>query len=86
VKVADAMETWHWWMAHGQCWNHPQAPGIGDQNRDIRKILHYTQGWPELLDAVRLVMEKCMGYDTMFLEATFHAARPAVPVAIVPVS
>ena len=43
----------------------------GDQNRDIRKIIHYCQGWPELLEAAKNVMHHSMGYGILELEQTF---------------
>ena len=73
VKVADAIETYDWWVRHGdKTWLHPNAPGKGDQNRDIRKIQHYCQGWPEMLEATKIVMENEMGYSPVELEAIFN--------------
>ena len=72
VKVADAIETYDWWQRWGMKeWTHPDAPAKGDQNRDIRKIIHYCQGWPELLEAAKNVMHHSMGYGILELEQTF---------------
>jgi hypothetical protein len=73
VKVADAMETYDWWQRHGdKSWFHPNAPARGDQNRDVRKIVHYCGGWPEMLEATKTVMQHEMGYSPLELEAIFH--------------
>ena len=73
VKVADAIETYDWWVRHGdKTWFHPNAPKKGDQNRDIRKIVHHCEGWPELLEATKTVMEESMGYSSLELEAMFN--------------
>lgn len=72
VKVADSMETYTWWMAWGhKGWTSPNCPGIGDHCRDIRKILWYTQDWPELLEAVRMVMIGSMGWDPIIVRSLF---------------
>ena len=72
VKVADAIETYDWWQRHGvKEWNHPMAPERGSRNRDIRKIVHYTRDRPELLQAVRNLMQQEMGYDDLVLRGLF---------------
>lgn len=71
VKVADALETWDWWLRWGVSWNHPKAPGRGDQCRDIRKVKHYTKEWPQLFDAAKTVAVRSMGHSDFDVEATF---------------
>jgi hypothetical protein len=69
VRVADAMETYDWWKNWGNhCWMHQRSPEQGCDNRDIRKIVHYTQGWPELLEAVRQTMQISLGYTDFYVK------------------
>lgn len=57
VKVADSMETYTWWIWYGEpCWNHPMNPL--KHNRDVDKIRHYTQEWPELWEAACNLMDE----------------------------
>lgn len=73
VKVADALETYDWWEKHGdKSWGYPYAPKKGDGNRDIRKVKHYCEGWPELLEAAKTVMVESMGYTTLEMEQIFN--------------
>lgn len=62
VKVADALECYDWWIKWGapQCPT-PDMPGVGDQNRDVRKIMWYSQSWPELRGAVVMVAIEVLG-------------------------
>ncbi len=72
VKVADSLETWYWWLIHGdKSWTHPLATKSGCGGRDIRKIYHYTRDWPELLAAARALVSRSMRVDDITLKATF---------------
>jgi hypothetical protein len=74
--VADSLETWDWWRRHGDMmWTHPGSP-IGDNNRDIRKMRHYTQDWPALFAAAQIVAVQCMGWPLEVVEEVFRDAKP----------
>lgn len=66
VKLADTIETWSWGVMHvTNPLTRPNAFDSTPTGRDFRKIIHYTEGWPEMRETVRQVVGELFGGLTM---------------------
>ncbi len=66
VKLADIIETWTWGIMYVR--NPMTRPSAFDPTatgRDVRKVMHYTQHWPEMRVAVRETIKGLFGGLTM---------------------